>query len=70
MKEVVLVVVNKVEDNGCTVLKFYEQTLAQGQVPSLKHANYLHQRPKLLHRLVLSQNEGSKLQMRVLLVSR
>lgn len=70
MEEVILIVVDEVEDNRCTVLKFYEQALPQGQVPSLQYVNDLHQRPKLFHRFVLSQYKGSKLQMRILLVSR
>lgn len=70
MKEVILVIVDEVEDNRCTVLKFYEQALSQSQVSSLQHANDLHQRPKLFNRLVLSQYKRGKLQMRILLVSR
>ena len=68
--ELVLVIIEEVEDEASSLFELYQNALPFAQVPPLDDVDDLHQRPVLLDWLVLSQNEGTELQMRVFLVGR
>lgn len=67
LEELLLISMGEVEDEGCAILEFYQQTLPKSEVPPLDDIDYLDQGPVLLDWLVVCQHKRGKLQMRVLL---